>query len=125
MYRSLITLLVVLFSGYASAHEWTPTYPTMKPSHVQGVYYTDMNLFNGRQDVKYYEISVWDKDWGRIPFAAEIRVVPLEYLARKQIRIYLREEDLPAATYICSLSKLEAEGDLKSAISSKICSKIR
>lgn len=124
MYRALI-LFILFISGHVSAHEWTPTYPEMQQSHVAGVFYTDMVLFNGRKDVKYYEISVWDKDWGRIPFAAEVRIVPLDYLQRKQIRIYLREEDLAQATYICSLSKLEAEGESRSAISSKICSKIR
>lgn len=118
-------MLLLFLSGYASAHEWTPTYPKMNQSHVAGVFYTDMFLFNSRNDVDYYQISVWDKDWVSVPFAAESRLVPMEYLERRTIRIYLREEDLNAALYICSLSKIQSQGEMKSAISSKICSKIK
>lgn len=116
---------MLVLSGYASAHEWTPTYPVMQQSHVQGVYYTDMELFNGREDIRYYDISVWDEQWGRIPFAAEIRLVPLDYLQRRKIRIYIQEQYLEKPFYICSLSKIEAEGEMKSAVSSRICSKVK
>lgn len=125
MYRSVIVGILLCLSGYVSAHEWTPTYPKLEPSHVQGVYKVDMNLFNARQDITYYEISVWDADWNKLPFAAELRVFPIDYLGRKNITIYIREEDRDAVTYICSQSKLISNGESQSSISSRVCSKIK
>jgi hypothetical protein len=115
----------LLISGYASAHEWTPTYPELRYSHVKGILKVDMFLFNAREDVSYYEISVWDNDWKKISFAAEMRIFPIDYLGRKDITIYIREEDRDRITYICSQSKSISDGESKSIISSKICSKIK
>jgi len=72
VYRNLIVAITLFLSGHVSAHEWTPTYPELTPSHVEGVVYTDMLLLNRRQDIRYYEISVWDEEWNRVPFASEI-----------------------------------------------------
>lgn len=124
MYRSVI-LLLVLLSGHLRAHEWTPTYPELRPSHVQGVYAVDMKLFNARQDITYYEISVWDADWNKLPFAAEMRILPIDYLGRRDITIYIREADRDNVTYICSKSKIVSNGEAQSSISSRVCSKIK
>lgn len=112
-------------SGYVSAHEWTPTYPELRPSHVAGVYAVDMKLFNARQDITYYEISVWDADWNKLPFAAEMRILPIDYLGRRDITIYIREKDKNTVTYICSKSKIISNGEAQSSISSRVCSKIK
>lgn len=84
-----------------------------------------MFLFNARNDVSYYEISVWDADWNKVSFAAEMRVFPIDYLGRKNITVYIREADKDRVTYICSQSKSISDGESKSTISSKICSKIK
>lgn len=125
MYRSLIVGILLCLSGYASAHEWTPTYPELRYSHVSGIMKVEMFLFNAREDVGYYEISVWDADWEKLPFAADLRIIPLEYLGRKNITIYIKESDRERVTYICSESKLQSDGTPKSSISSRVCSKIK
>ena len=112
-------------SGYASAHEWTPTYPELRYSHVSGIMKVDMFLFNAREDVGYYEISVWDADWEKLPFAADLRIIPMEYLGRENVTIYIKESDRDRVTYICSESKLQSDGKPKSSISSRVCSKIK
>ena len=85
----------------------------------------DMKLFNARQDITFYEISVWDADWNKLPFAAEMRILPIDYLGRKDITIYIREKDKNVVTYICSKSKLVSNGESQSSISSRVCSKIK
>lgn len=112
-------------SGYASAHEWTPTYPKLEYSHVAGVMKVDMFLFNAREEVGFYEISVWDNDWNTVPFAAELRVIPVNYLGRKNITVYIKESDRDRVTYVCSESKLQSDGKPQSSISSRVCSKIK
>lgn len=112
-------------SGYVSAHEWTPTYPELTRSHVEGILKTEMFLFNSRKDVGFYEINVWDSEWNSVSFAAESRIISLDYLGRKKITIYIRERDKDRVTYICSKSKLVSEGVSKSSVSSRICSKIK
>jgi hypothetical protein len=125
VYRSLILGLLLCLSGYASAHEWTPTYPELKYSHVKGVMKVDMFLFNARTDVKFYEISVWDAMWNKVPFAAEMSILPMDYLGRKNVTIYIKESDKNRVTYICSQSKLQSDGSSQSSISSRVCSKIK
>ena len=125
MYRSLIVGILLCLCGSVMAHEWTPTYPKLEPSHVAGVYRVDMKLFNARQDITFYEISVWDADWNKLPFAAEMRILPIDYLGRKDITIYIREKDKNVVTYICSQSKLVSNGESQSSISSRVCSKIK
>jgi len=123
VYRTLI--LFLFLSGYASAHEWTPTYPELKYSHVPGILKADMFLFNVRSDVGYYEVSVWDEDWNKVSFAAEMRVFPMDYLDRKSVTIYIKESDRNKVTYICSESKIQSDGNSQSSISSRVCSKIK
>ena len=115
----------MILSGQVFAHEWTPTYPELKQSHVEGVLVVDMFLFNARDDISYYEISVFDAEWNNLPFAAEMRLIQMDYLSRKNVSIYIREEDRDLVTYICSDSKIISNGQPQSSISSRICSKIR
>lgn len=106
-------------------HQFTPTYPKLKPSYVQGVLTTKMELFNTRKDISYYSIGVFDKDWNKVAFATDSRIVQVGYLNRKSIDVYIRGLDKTRAVYICSQSKM-LEGHKQSTIvSSKICSKIK
>ena len=120
-----IMMLMVLFGGHASAHQFTPTYPKLESSYVSGVLKTTMDLFNSRKDVSYYELGVFDGEWNRVPFATESRIVKIDYLRRKKIDIFIREADRAKAVYICSKSKLLVRGSAVTSISSRICSKIK
>ena len=122
MYRYLVLLLL---SWSAYSHEFTPTYPELQPSYVQGVLKVEMQLFNRRDDVFYYELSVRDKNSVDLPFATQEKIVQVRYLQTKTIEIYVREKDRDQVVYICSQSKLNKGAKAASAISSTICSKIK
>lgn len=123
--KALSFLVGVLISGQTLAHEMTPTYFELRPSYVDGVMTTTFRFFNRREDIRYYEISVYDKDWNKIPFAASDKIFTIEYLGRQTFDLYVREADADKVTYICTLSKA-VKGDIESSIiSSRICSKIK
>ena len=123
MHRYLILLLVM--SGYTSAHEFTPTYPKLKNSYVEGVLYTTMTLFNMRKDVEYYEFGVFNAEWEKVPFAMQQKVMRFKHLEKKKVDIYIREKDKEEVVYICSKSKLVVTGTAKTSVSSRICSKVK
>jgi len=123
MHRYLILLLVM--SGYASAHEFTPTYPKLKNSYVEGVLYTTMTLFNMRKDVEYYEFGVFNAEWEKVPFAMQQKVMRFKHLEKKKVDIYIREKDKEEVVFICSKSKLVVTGTAKTSVSSRICSKVK
>jgi len=112
-------------SGYASAHEFTPTYPKLKNSYVEGVLYTTMTLFNMRKDVEYYEFGVFNAEWEKVPFAMQQKVMRFKHLEKKKVDIYIRERDKEEVVYICSKSKLVVTGTAKTSVSSRICSKVK
>lgn len=115
--------MLVLASAVYS-HELTPTYPTLEPSIYGGVYKTTLTIFNRREDVSYYQIEVYDSDWNPIKFATQSQIFKLEYLARRNFDVYIKEEDINRVTYICTRSKILEGGDT-SVISSNICSKVK
>lgn len=116
---------VVVYSTIAHSHEFTPTYPKMKPSFVEKVSVTKMKLFNKRNDAKYYQISVWDANWNPIKFASQNRIVEVDYLQTKHFEVYIRDKDLGRAKYICTESKLISGDVISTGIASRICSKIQ
>jgi len=116
---------VFLMSSVATAHEMTPTYPKLIPSHLDNVYKTTMEMFNKRADVEFYEIGVFDKEWNSIPFVTSYQVIKLRYLGHVAFDIYIRKEDVSRATYVCSKSKLRKDDKTKTAVSSRICSKFK
>jgi hypothetical protein len=101
-----IILFLLLTSGYANAHQFTPTYPELEMSHIAGVLKAEMVLFNTRKDIRYYELNVFDEDWNPVRFAIESRVVPMEYQETKNITVYISKKELDKARYICSKSKI-------------------
>lgn len=118
-------LVLAAIAGSASAHEMVPTYPTLSQSHLDGVVKTTMQMFNKRADVEYYEIGVFDEDFNPIPFVTSYRILKITYLETVTFDVYIRKLDVERATYICSQSKLRKEDITRTAISSRICSKIK
>lgn len=114
-----------MFYSQASAHEMTPTYFELTPSYVDNVLKTTIEIFNRREDVKYYEIDVYDKDWNPIPFVTINKIIEIKYLAKESIDIYIRKSDRDEVTYICTLSKFLKGNETKTNVASRICSKIK
>ena len=120
-----VTLMLALFTSSVYAHEMTPTYPKMEPSHLNGVVKTTMKMFNKRQDVEYYEVGVFDEDFKPVPFVTAYNIIKIRYLGHVTFDVYIRKSDQEKAHYICSRSKLRKENDSRQVISSRICSKIK
>ena len=125
MYRTVILLVLLIIGGYASAHQFTPTYPKLLRTYVEGVRVVNMNLFNSRKEISWYSINVFDKDWKSIAFASSSKLINLQHLERKDIEIFIKEEDKDKVTYICSKSKILATVKSPAIIMSRICSKIK
>jgi hypothetical protein len=125
IYGYLLVLLMVGIGQNAIAHEMTPTYPVFTYSHLEGVVKTTMSMFNKRADVQYYEIGVFDKDFNTVPFVTSYSVIKLDYLSKVNFDIYIRQDDAVRAVYICSRSKLKKDESVRTAISSRICSKVK
>ncbi len=125
MYRSVIFFAILLVSGCASAHQFTPTYPVLRYSGVEGVSVLNMSIFNNREEISWYSINVYDRDWNNIVFASTDKLINLSYLERKNIEVYVRTQDSDKVTYICSKSKILASVNKPSIITSRICSKIK
>lgn len=123
--RIYLILLTFVIGGSAWAHQFTPTYPKFSTSFIEGVMQTKMEIFNKRREVEYYEVGVFTEDWEPVTFASEDKLLRVKYLETKKINVYVRSEDLSKVTYICTESRLRKEDIKDSAISSKICSKVK
>jgi hypothetical protein len=123
--KKLFLFCFLMVSVQVSAHQFTPTYPQLSLSHIEGVYKTEMVLFNNRNDIEYYGLDVFDKNWDPVRFASENKVVPLSYQERKYVNIYIREMDVSSALYICSKSKILKNVKDPSIVASRICSKLK
>lgn len=119
-------ILLILVGGYANAHQWTPTYPKLSMSHVSGVLKVQMEIFNSRKDVNWYEVSVYDKDWNPVNFAVgDKKIFEVPYLKREKVDVYFRTKDSERVKYICSKSKLLSTDRKVTIVSSRICSKLK
>ena len=80
-----------------------------------------------RQDIEYFEFAVFDKDWEGVPFALSgDRIINIKHLERKEVRIFIRKQDVDRVTYICSKSKILAGQTRQiTSVSSRICSKVQ
>jgi hypothetical protein len=103
----------------------SPTYVEFNPSYISNVLETNIEIFNRREDVKFYEIEVYDKDWKQIVFVTNSRIVNLEYLEKKSIDVYIKEADKDKVVYVCSLSRFTKDDVTKTNVSSRICSKVK
>ena len=114
----------MLWAFCASAHEMTPAYPILKPSHVSGVVKAEMSLFNAREEIKYYQIELFDLNWMNIPFSTTYRIMQVEYKEHKSFDVYIRKKDMPEAVYLCTTSKVRRTNQSSTLISSRICSRL-
>jgi hypothetical protein len=122
----LVIVFLLLSSGYASAHELTPTYVELKQSYVENVLTTSVYLWNGRADVLYYRVNVYDKDMKEVEFfSLPAEIVKLEYTKRQKIDVYMSSLNARKAVYICTRSQILKGLKQKTVVSSKICSKIK
>jgi len=123
----LLSRLVVLFlllSFSTSAHEMTPAYPEVKPSHVAGVVKVEMSLFNSREEIQWYQIELFDLNWTNIPFASSYRIINIGYKERKSFDVYIRKADMDEAVYLCTTSKVRKSSKSKTLVTSRICSRL-
>jgi hypothetical protein len=103
----------------------TPTYPKWEISGVDDVKKTTMRLWNSREDVRYYEIGLFSDDWKPIPFVTAYRIIPLDYLKEVKFDVYITENNIKRARYICSLSKLRSSSESQTLLATRICSKFK
>ena len=94
---------------------------------MEGLLVTEIELFNKRNDVEYYEIAVLDKDFKAVPFVSSFQVFKLEYLKKVKVEIYIRERDRQKAYYVCSRSRApdSEKVNINTGITSMICSKFK
>ena len=123
--KYIIFTVSLLFSTIAYSHEMVPTYPKLEPSFMDGLYKTTMTMFNKRPEVDYYEIGVFTVDWEPIPFVSNYKVFKIPYLSTVSFDIYIRKQDKEKVVYICSKSKLRKQNNSTTAVSSRICSKVK
>jgi len=124
MKHYILLLFSLCVSTISYAHEMTPTYPELKPSFMDDLLVVEMEMFNKRNDVEYYEIAVFDKDMMPIPFVSTYKVFQLEYLSRVKFEVFIRERDRFRVEYLCSRSKqVDGSRSEKPTVSSMICSK--
>ena len=103
----------------------TPTYPKFEVSYIEGVLKTTMKMFNRREDVSWYEIGIFDKEWKPIPFVTKHKILNIDYLGHKKFDVYIAEKDSKRTEYICSTSKIRKEDSNKTMVASKICSRFK
>lgn len=119
-----LIVLFLLWSFSTSAHEMTPAYPVVKPSHVAGVVKVEMSLFNSREEIEWYQIELFDLNWTNIPFASSYRIINIGYKERKSFDVYIRKSDMDEAVYLCTTSKVRKTSKSRTLVSSRICSRL-
>lgn len=125
MKKYLVSFLAILLSTAVYAHDMTPTYPELQRSYIDGVLVTELEVFNKRNDVKYYEVGVFDSDFNPVPFVTSYKIIKLEYLERVRFSVYIRNKDESRATYVCTKSRTRENPGPTTMISSTICSKFK
>lgn len=120
--KYIIVVLIALCSTSAYSHEMVPAYPKLEQSFVDNILKAELTLFNRRSDIKYYQISVFDKEWEPMKFATSTSIIELDYLSKKKFTIYIRQKDASKAGWVCTQSKI-LKGETEALISSRICSK--
>ena len=123
MLSRLITIGMLVTFG-ASAHEMTPAYPEVKTSHIKNVVKVEMSFFNSREEIRYYQIDLFDLNWMNIPFSTTYRIIQVDYKEHKSFDVYIRKKDMPEAVYLCTTSKVRRTNQSSTLISSRICSRL-
>ena len=125
MLRYVFIMLLMIVSNPAIAHEMVPTYPTLGPSHIDGLQKTSLTVFNKRTEVEYYEIGVFTEEWEPIMFVSNYKIFRVPYLSTVNFEVYIRNQDKARAVFVCSQSKLDKVQETRTAISSRICSRFK
>ena len=94
-------------------------------SFIPSAKMTTMQLFNKRKDVQWYKIEVVNKDFELIPFVTRYKILNVQYLNRVKFDVYISNEHLDEAEYICSTSKLRMNDTFKPIVESRICSRFK
>ena len=123
MYRPVI--LWLLLCGSVAAHDMTPTYPKWKMSFIPTAKMTTMKVFNKRADVQWYQIGVFDKEFKPIPFVTRYKILIIKYLSHVKFDIYINDDNVKRAEYVCTTSKLRGNDDFKPIVESRICSRFK
>ena len=121
---SRITIAFLIWGTCAIPHEMTPAYPEVKMSHVKDVVKVEMSLFNSREEIRYYQIDLFDLNWMNIPFSTTYRIMKIEYKEHQAFDVYIRKKDMPEAVYLCTTSKVRKTNQSRTLISSRICSRL-
>ena len=106
-----------------SAHEMTPTYFKTTNSVYNNIYKTELSLFNSREEQLYYEITVYDDDWNKVPFATSERLLKIDQFKRKDFELFFKKRDLDRVVYVCTKSKTPKGQTESTGVTSRICSK--
>jgi hypothetical protein len=125
MLRYVLLMLMWVVSSPVYAHEMVPTYPKLEPSYMEGLYKTSLTVFNKRPEIEYYEIGVFTEEWEPIRFVSSYKVYKVPYLSTITFDIYIQDINKDKVTYICSVSKLRKSVANRTAISSRICSRVK
>jgi hypothetical protein len=121
----MISILIFgLACGPAMAHELTPTYPEFRRSFMDGISVTTMELYNAREEVDIYKISVHTENWERIPFASASNVIKVLHNERYTFDVYVRNADLDRIEFICTVSS-NPENQEDTEIASRVCSRVK
>jgi len=123
MYRSVI--LWALLSSSVVAHDMTPTYPKWKMAFIPTAKMTSLQIFNKRNDIEWYEIKVFDKEWNALPFFTRHKILNVKYLSRVKFDLYMSNGYAEYAKYVCSTSKLRGKNSFEPIVESRICSKFK
>ena len=118
-------MMLVAFCGPALAHEMSPTYVEFNSSYIENVLETNIEIFNRREDVDFYQVEVYDKDWEPIVFVTNTKIVNIKYLEKKSIDVYIKQADSDKVVYVCTLSRFIKDNVTKTNVSSRICSKVK
>jgi hypothetical protein len=121
---SKLTIAFLVWGACATSHEMTPAYPEVKMSHVKNVVKVEMSLFNSREEIRYYQIDLFDLNWMNIPFSTTYRILKVEYKEHKAFDVYIRKRDMAEAVYLCTTSKVKKTNQSRTLISSRICSRL-
>ena len=71
----LLALLLAFLATPGLAHEMTPTYPKLGLSFTKSILFTELSLFNAREDVQFYKIDVFTEDWQPVEFVTQYKVL--------------------------------------------------
>ena len=114
-----------MLCGSVAAHDMTPTYPKWKMSFIPTAKMTTMKVFNKRADVQWYQIGVFDKEFKPIPFVTRYKILKIKYLSHVKFDIYINDNNVKRAEYVCTTSKLRGNDDFKPIVESRICSRFK